>query len=147
MENNIYRKLQKRVNEILHPKGIPLEFGCETKQGVVISVRKYKGWDFITYDGDTGLKGGVYNSDKILGKPTTLQDLLRCIHIRKTFELTIDLQGYFASYIGQDTYEVVHETMERTHFPQHNNLTKIDMEKDIKDQDEEVLQGIYKLIS
>ena len=197
---NTYRKLQKRVNEVLHPEGVPLEFGVELKyynyfkredistiyeanehddsfkrdccdeklieaidrassyelcKRGIFTYKESDGEDWMDYlakfrytnifmikDGrirssaHTGVQEEIvdkhlYNNIiEVLGKPVSLQDILRIMGDNIQATTFDDTEVELEVYDNSGEYHLLH----------------IDLTKDIKDQGEEVLEAIYQLI-
>jgi len=137
---NTYRKLQKRVNEILKRDTTYAEYGDEIliyndgydyREVIYLSekndVINFAYLDYNVHEIESISKNDV---QEILGKPPTLQDLLRCIHIS---------HSYFNSLLNFLCLKKDEEEFDL--------FDQLDLSKDIKDQDEEVLESIYKLIT
>lgn len=84
-QNELYEQLRKRVYEIIYPEGIPLEVGCEIEAfrsevgefGIVVC-----GYSVTTIT-ESNIDTWRAEEHKNLGKPLSLQDLLRAIHMKK----------------------------------------------------------------
>jgi len=140
---NTYEKLRELRNKILYPYGVPLEFGCETEEGIyigeeLITSNHTAEWKHTVLHNNGRILGQNYVA-KILGKPITLQDILRVIN-RAMFDKKTKLKGYELSYCGDSLY--IHWTDSNDY----QDYIKILLEKEIKNQDEEVLQQIINLI-
>jgi len=164
---NTYRKLQKRVNEILFPDGIPLEFGVEIDcfcndifgygdfypeeyfiGGTQLNDRfqDIKVEEYITNEGKIEIRGSIGQHilgfkemaiDKILGKPVTLQELIRSA---REIGHDVTIQNYRGRPQGEE-WTIQFFDGEST------DTVEFDIDKEIKDQDEEVLESILNLIN
>ena len=138
-QQEAYRQLQKRVYEIIYPDGIPLEFGCEViidfnvimnitiEDAPCIYIRKgiaVKEPTLLTFE------GSIIEQfpDKNLGKPLSLQDVMRVIVLKKDEAIIVTNYKYIRFCKDQ------------------NVITELDLSKEIKDQDQEVLGELYQLI-
>ena len=144
-QKETYWQLQKRVYEIIYPKGISLEFGCEviTNQykhmGVCTLIKPdlQKDW-LVLLNGNT-----LYQNEKefkILGKHLSLQEVLRTLSIKPYVEKDINI-SYMISYLPVLEIETGDDINDLNY-----DLFRIDLTKEIKDQDQEVLEKIYQLI-
>ena len=164
-KQQIIKELTDIRNEILYPDGVPLEFGCqiiaindietgerlhknggnskknEIKKGDILSfITKNRKTDVVVMScGDNCFLPAydVFRQNyKILGKPISLNDILRLIQENKQnkFFYCISTNGYF-------------EVMDID-----NNIIlddfsfKINLEKEIKDQKTETLEQLYSMI-
>lgn len=117
---------------------IPLEFGCEVKNinnektGVLIRKSKESNWHSIVWkkEGVRKITETHYSDYENLGKPLSLQDVLRLL----------------GSIEDDNGHETILEHYGNGDVGFYVNSIKIDLTKDIKDQDESVLQAIIDIV-
>ena len=132
------QELRELVNQKM-PERVKLEFGCEvertdSKRIQVIDCEKSedKQWRVSETAGFYG-KYAFYSEDRwwdILGKPVTLQDVLRMVSFKHDVKLG-----------GKD--EII---IQKFSNPDIANYVFIDISKEIEEQDDEVIDKIIKLI-
>lgn len=130
-----YNELRELVYNIIHPDGIPLEFGCEVNYlGVIMAITEIENDEYVRVvsGGSLWKKELFVNNHKILGKPLSLQDVLRAIGI-----------PYNDLYISWGKYMLFHDSREDM---KRIEGIQIDLTKPISSQSEEVLDKLIELI-
>ena len=142
------QKLRAKIHSINHPDGIPMGRGTQ-----VFWNDEPKEWaqvaTFVGAHPTNGVNyfieadGSLYHSTKdeyeILGKPLTLQDVLRALKIRGymyEFDSRFDFNGEIAelrAVLGKS------DGCDAVDMP-------YDLTKEIEDQDEEVLESLIELL-
>ncbi len=142
-----YETLRKLCYDTIYPDGIPLEFGCEVGDsgkdcqyvceivsGVIISVEHRNNWNYFTLmDGYVICEEDLSCCGKILGRPLSLQDLLRVI---RKHELKINITAHYL-YI---------EYTERAAPEVRKKRCDLKLNTPISEQPEEVLEKLIELI-
>lgn len=132
-----YETLRAKVYEILYPEGIPLEFGCwvlDYKDGVDKVIAGSNGEEKVLIKGIGEIEKYKLldiNAFKILGKPLSLQDILRATAIKKDSGYVAELRQS-GLYVGDYSWK--------------KPFIHIDLSKPIKDQEESVLLKLIELI-
>lgn len=138
-----YETLRAKVYEILYPEGIPLEFGCwvlDYKDGVDKVIAGSNGEEKVLIKGIGEIEKYKLldiNAFKILGKPLSLQDILRAVDKYK--------EGGDIYYLYANGW-LMRDGQTHEGHRDGQMVCKLDLSKQIKDQDEEVLLKLIELI-
>ena len=141
-------QLRKIIQDRLYPEGVKLEFGVEVKcketNEIITILEITKGIELRIRDGMYISKGqikrGMY---EILGKPTTLQEILLMIQEEKVEK---EYQG--VSYHLEGNGRLV-ERLDGSYDGggyNENTITNIDLTKSIEKQDSDTIQNLIELI-
>jgi len=140
------QQLQSKIQEVIHPNGIPLEFthkssdewnnGCGNKPFFCNIIDKRKRKDDCHRVLRSGVKTpGVYHKDFIIqntGKPIDLQDILLALVSKDVQIKLFKEQIQIAKFYG---------------FQKKPLIIDIDLTKTIAEQDEETIKALLELIS
>jgi hypothetical protein len=138
-----YETLRRRVNAILYPDGVPLEFGTHIKValtdggGTDATVLGVDGdvvhWTWAPFGKNDMWSGTeLISRIKVIGQPLTLQMLLRAISKsgKKNYYM-LSMDGYLMKYSFPETEDVA---------------VKFDLTRSVAEQDEAVLDFLLEII-
>ncbi len=137
---NKYRELQKIVNDINNPKGVVLNFGCETERGIIVAIFESQGVYSYAIQPSGTIWNGAYGSvelkrkpkeglGKILGQPLSIQSLLRACNVK--------LRGITTEFTSLGDVIVCNVSIGIT----------VDLGEPMNNQDEEVYTKLIELLT
>ncbi len=144
-------QLRKIIQDKLYPEGVKLEFGCEVYDKSDIEwartktfiVRNQKnGLEYYTEQDSSllSIRGGL-KEYKILGKPTTLQELLMVLGCVQIYELHIPTNNLHNNKLNLWGYKEENDKKYISKFG-----VEIDLTKSVENQEDKVLDSLIDLI-
>jgi len=164
-KEKLYEQLRAKCYKILYPKGIPLEKGVEVawgyrhslnskskvwriKRGIFVNWNEWQGHNAIVvfYGNKTTKKLPVENIE-VLGKPLSLQDVLRVLKISiQSNQNHSNRTAVYIRYDGAMFYQAGFVSGETGHNEIRLLGIELDLTLSIQDQSEETLQKLLDLI-